>query len=111
MGILKGLFQEPLKRTPEAQAEVDRQTTSLVLYQFKSCPYCIRVRRTIRQLALDMETRDINRNPEYRQALRNGGGKSQVPCLRIEQQNGGVQWLYESADIIAYLKRRFSKQS
>ncbi len=29
----------------------------------------------------------------------------QVPCLRIEEGER-VRWLYESADIIAYLKKR-----
>ncbi len=33
-----------------------------------------------------------------------GGGKSQVPCLRIETENGDVRWLYESIDIVRYLK-------
>ena len=35
-----------------------------------------------------------------------GGGKRQVPCLRIEATPGEVQWLYESMDIIAYLQRQ-----
>ena len=36
--------------------------------------------------------------------LRQGGGKTQVPCLRIENDNHPTQWLYESDDIIAFLK-------
>jgi len=32
-----------------------------------------------------------------------GGGKTQVPCLRIEQAGGEVEWMYESDDIIRYL--------
>ena len=31
-----------------------------------------------------------------------GGGKTMVPCLRIESKDG-VEWLYESSDINAYL--------
>jgi len=30
-----------------------------------------------------------------------------VPCLRIDKDDGSVQWMYESNDIIAYLKREF----
>jgi glutathione S-transferase len=33
-----------------------------------------------------------------------GGGKDQVPCLRIENEDGDVRWLYESIDIVRYLK-------
>ena len=32
------------------------------------------------------------------------GGKYQVPCLRITQENNEDNWLYESDDIILYLK-------
>jgi glutathione S-transferase len=40
---------------------------------------------------------------EHAQALMAGGGKTQVPCLRIEHANGDVEWMYESDDIIRYL--------
>ena len=38
--------------------------------------------------------------------LLEGGGKTSVPCLRI-QRGTQVQWLYESLGIIEYLKSRF----
>jgi glutathione S-transferase len=31
-----------------------------------------------------------------------------VPCLRIEDNNGDVRWMYESGDIISYLDQRFN---
>lgn len=34
--------------------------------------------------------------------LLQGGGKGQVPCLRIESE-GQVEWMYESDEIINYL--------
>ena len=40
-----------------------------------------------------------------RQTLVNEGGRHKVPCLRIEKADDSVQWLYESTDIIAYLKK------
>ena len=43
---------------------------------------------------------------EHAAALMQGGGKTQVPCLRIENQDGEVQWMYESDDIIQYLKQQ-----
>ena len=36
--------------------------------------------------------------------LLKGGGKGQVPCLRIESE-GQVEWMYESDEIINYLSR------
>lgn len=51
----------------------------------------------------DMELRSTS-DREHAQALMQGGGKTQVPCLRIEQADGGVEWMYESDDIIQYLK-------
>ena len=39
-------------------------------------------------------------------ALMRGGGKGQVPCLRIESELGQVQWLYESDDILDYIQGR-----
>jgi glutathione S-transferase len=35
------------------------------------------------------------------------GGKYQVPCLRIVDDNGEVSWLYESNAIGHYLNQRF----
>ena len=75
----------------------------LSLYHFKLCPFCIMTRRGIKKLDLDIELRDINKHPQHRKALLKGGGKAQVPCLRIENQDGKIRWLYESQDIIRYL--------
>ena len=38
----------------------------------------------------------------YKELIR-GGGRPTVPCLRIENDKGEVQWMYESLDIIDYL--------
>jgi len=37
--------------------------------------------------------------------LRVGGGSTTVPCLRI-QSDGQVRWMYESLDIIEYLREK-----
>jgi len=52
--------------------------------------------------------KDILLHPENKADLIAGGGKKQVPCLRIEDERGGVQWMYESRDIIRYLKRQLA---
>lgn len=88
----------------------EQQTPAhLALYQFESCPYCVLVRNAIRQLGIDddIELRDILAQPAYRRELIQGGGMSQVPCLRMDYPDGRTEWLYESADIIAYLRQRF----
>ncbi len=78
------------------------------LYYFTTCPYCIAVRLVMWRLRLSMPLKNIMTDAVTRADLLNGGGKEQVPCLRIEDDNGGVRWMYESADIIRYLRTRFS---
>ncbi|KAA1152691.1 glutaredoxin [Pseudoalteromonas sp. FUC4] len=92
------------KRASDVQAQLDQQTSQFKLYQFKACPFCVKVRRAIKREGLNIETRDAKDNEQYRQELLEQGGKVKVPCLRIEK-NGQVQWLYESNDIIAYLNK------
>ena len=83
---------------------------SLSLYHYKSCPYCAVTRKALGQLDIDVVQRDVIQQPKYRSELMAGGGKAQVPCLRIEGESGNVSWMYESAEIIKYL-RRCAKQA
>ena len=101
---------KPVQRSPEEQAEVDQQTASIVLYQFNQCPFCVKTRRCIRRLALNIETRDARNDPKWNQELIEQGGKYQVPCLKITADDGSVEWMYESTDINEYLEKRFSAQ-
>ncbi len=96
-----------LVRTPEAQHAVDQQLRRLALYQFKTCPFCIKVRQEMRRLSLDIELRDAQNDEAHRAALIAGGGKAMVPCLHIEEADGQCRWMYESGDITAYLRERF----
>ncbi|GAA0583776.1 glutaredoxin [Halomonas salifodinae] len=96
-----------VSRSDEAQAEVDRQCRSLALYQFRACPFCVKVRKEMARLDLSIERRDAQLDPEHRQALEAGGGRVKVPCLRIEQTDGSVDWLYESDAINAWLRECF----
>jgi len=100
----------PMQRSEEEQARVNEEASSLTLYQFYACPFCVRTRRAIHRLNLPIETRDAQNDPVDRQALKDGGGKIKVPCLRIEEA-GETRWMYESRDIIAYLEDRFGAQA
>jgi glutaredoxin len=93
-------------RPAAEQAAVDARTATLALYHFPTCPFCLKVRRTMHQLALDIELRDARSGPA-REALIAGGGKPQAPCLLITDAGGEQTWLYESDAINAYLVREF----
>lgn len=95
-----------IARPAELQKQVDRDCEKLALYQFHTCPFCIKVRHEMARLSLPITLRDAQH--EYRADLLAGGGKIQTPCLRITDERGDVQWLYESGDIIGYLQQRFS---
>jgi len=79
---------KPVQRSVEAQTEVDQQTKKMALYQFQMCPFCVKTRRQIHRLALNIENRDARYDPEWNQELVNEGGKYQVPCLKITQDDG-----------------------
>lgn len=80
----------------------------LVLYHYSSCPFCRRVSQHIQQQGWSIVERDILQNSSWRQELMQGGGKTQVPCLKIEREDGAIEWLYESMDIVNYLNDRLS---
>jgi glutaredoxin len=99
--------RRPLARSADEQARVDGEAGQLALYHFEMCPYCRKARRDIRLLGLHIEQRDIKKDPARRAELVAGGGKVQVPCLRISEPDGSVRWMYESRDIGRYLRQRF----
>lgn len=83
----------------------------LSLYHFRSCPFCVITRQAIQDAGLDIELCDIQKTANHRKTLMKQGGKTQVPCLRIDNENGTTQWLYESAAIIQYVKRFRANQA
>lgn len=96
---------KPVKRGAAEQADAQAKTEGLALYQRYACPFCVKTRRAIHRLNVNIEIRDI-KNSEYRDELIAQGGRVMVPCLRIEE-DGEVKWLYESNDIIQFLNARF----
>lgn len=99
---------KPITRDAAVQATVDAECRQLTLYHFATCPFCIKVRKEVHRLALPIALADVQRDASARQALEQGGGRVKVPCLRIEHGDGRIEWMYESADINAYLGQRFA---
>lgn len=78
--------------------------SSYALYYYDQCPFCQMVLREARNLPLQVELKNTLKDPQNRQDLIQGGGRATVPCLRITDKSNKVQWLYESRDIVQYLK-------
>lgn len=76
----------------------------------RTCVFCWRVQRTLKQLDVTIEEKDIGRDAEARAALFEARGRTTVPVLRIDGADGPT-WMPESADIIAYLRGRFAAGS
>ena len=89
-------------------AEAPQQET-LALYHFDGCPFCMRVRRVIDELGVDVELRNIFEDPEHLQALRDARGRTTVPVLRITSADGTERWMPESADIARYLQATYGQ--
>jgi len=108
--LLKEQMAKPkgLVRSAADQARVDTECKQLALYQFRTCPFCIKVRQEMRRLSLNVEQRDAQHSTENHQALLAQGGSSKVPCLKITDEENQTRWLYDSREIIAYLRQRFS---
>ncbi len=97
-----------ITRTAAEQDTVDARCAKLALYQFSACPFCVKVRRQMKRLALNIELRDAKNNAAFEEELVREGGSRKVPCLRIDNGADGVTWMYESNDIIAFLKAEFA---
>jgi len=97
-----------VKRDKSLQQKIDEEMRNLSIYQFKACPFCVKVRHVLKKQNLNIELRDAKNNDAYRKELEMQGGKVKVPCLRIEKAEGEVDWIYESDEIIRYLEQRVS---
>ena len=95
---------KPIKRNPIEQQKLNNITSNYSIYQFKACPFCVKVRRQVRKYGLEIEFKDAKNNKIYKKELVLNGGRHKVPCLRIDLLNGETTWLYESKAIIAFLE-------
>ena len=96
---------KPIIRKKIDQDKINKETKGLTIYQFEACPFCVKVRRYIRKNNLKINFKDAKNNKKFKFELVNGGGKHKVPCLKIEKINSQTQWLYESTEIISFLKK------
>jgi glutaredoxin len=105
--VLADLITRPKKRqrSEKEQLKIEAELKDLSLYQFFACPFCIKTRRALHRLNLPIMLKNVSK-PEERAELETDGGRVQVPCLKISDNND-VVWMYESSDIIEYLEQRF----
>ena len=95
---------------PKTRAAIEALTSGLSLYHFYSCPFCARVHRALKKLGIAVELRDVSKDAGHRADLMAGGGRTTVPCLRMENPGDGtVTWMYESQDIIAWFEAAVSE--
>jgi len=99
-----------IKRPAEKQAAVDEQCRNLILYQYKACPFCVKVRRTLKRLSLPVDLRDPKRSADAKKELVDGSGILKCPCLKIDDGEGDIQWMFDSKEIIGYLEGRFAEE-
>ena len=83
--------------------EPGQQCQALVLCQYKTCPFCIKVRHEISRLSLKINRIDAQHEGADRQELLKRGGHAKAPCLKITDAAGKTQRLYDSEKIVAYL--------
>ena len=78
----------------------------LELYEYEGCPYCRLVRETLTELDLDAQVYPCPKGgTRFRPKAKELGGKRQFPYL-VDPNTGAK--LYESADIIAYLRKTYA---
>ena len=94
----RGIFAKPVSNRPE---------TLLELYEFENCPYCRFVREVLTELDLDAMIYPCPKGGKrFRPRAVELGGKAQFPLL-IDPNSG--EKLYESADIIMYLRNVYGR--
>ena len=99
----------PVIRSREDQDRVDAAVTGLSLYQFKACPFCVKVRRHMRRRSIKIDLKDAKTDLLIKEELIREGGKHKVPCLRIAEGNKEVQWLYSSDEICRFLDAKLDQ--
>ncbi len=76
----------------------------LTLYASRWCGYCARVMYAVEEMSLEITAKDVGSDGSAHNELVAGGGSRQVPCPRIERPDGSPEWMYESPDIVDYLR-------
>jgi len=77
----------------------------LTLYFKPSCPFCQKVLVAAEEMGVGLNQKDILSDDSLRDELIEKGGKKQVPYLEDPEMG---EAMYESDDIIAYLKENYA---
>ena len=85
-----------------------KDINKLSLYYKDTCPFCFKVQQVMQEIGINHLTLHSTFEETHLNTLIAEGGKRQVPCLRIESDDQGTVWLYESDAIIDYLQRNFA---
>ena len=99
----------PVIRSREDQDSVDAAVKGLSLYQFKACPFCVKVRRHMRRRSIKIELKDAKTDLAIKEELIREDGKHKVPCLCIAEDKKEVQWLYSSDEICRFLDSKLDQ--
>lgn len=92
-------------RGTHARGSTKQPAKHLKLYEFEACPYCRLVREALTELDLDALVYPTpHGGKRFRPKVAELGGKRQFPFL-VDPNSG--ESMYESADIIDYLYRRY----
>ena len=82
-----------------------KEQESYQLFKTDLCGFCYRVRDFAEEKSISLTLRDTMTDMEAFRELLQGGGRSTVPCLKIQREKE-VIWMYESLDIIDYLNEQ-----
>ena len=100
---------KPLNRSKTLQFNIDKITKNYKLYQYYTCPFCVKVRRFFKKKSLKIEL--INAKKEHhKHDLIQNGGRQKVPCLRVQLENKTIRWIYESNNIIDFISREIESK-
>lgn len=87
------------KAAPSLESQKS-QKYQLALYYRPGCPYCVKVLNFLTKNSMAIPLKNISEDPKARETLLKNGGKTQVPCLSINNK-----FMYESSDIIEWLNK------
>jgi len=59
--------------------------------------------------SIQIELKDAKNDLAIKEELVREGGKHKVPCLRIEENNKDVRWLYSSDEICRFLDTKIDQ--
>ena len=63
----------------------------------------------MRRRSIKIELKDAKSDLAIKEELVREGGMHKVPCLRIEENNKEVRWLYSSEEICSFLDAKLDQ--